>query len=173
VGVSKLRFDPSRGMVLDSVDLIVTTKQTKKLRLRQKADDTRRLGEIVERFSALVLEWDPHVFAFEDVPTPRSSSVVRKCALAWGALYAIATTVPGAMILEYGPQFVKASSVGDKQASKDFIDMTLSDRYPVLANASVPKTKREHLADAVAVAETATQDPLVTTLAYALGRNRK
>jgi Holliday junction resolvasome RuvABC endonuclease subunit len=170
LGVSKLLFDPSRGILLRSVHLVTTKKETKKRRLRQKCDDTRRLGIIVKSFSELVLEWNPHVFAFEDVPTPRSSSVVRKCALAWGALYAVATTVPGALILEYDPKDVKLASVDDKQASKAKIIQMLSERYPVLAEAKVAASKKEHVADAVAVAETATQDPAVLALALALKR---
>lgn len=170
MGVAGLLFDPDQGYALDFVSLIVTKKSTKKKGLRAKADDVRRLEKVVAQFGALVVEWLPDVFSFEAVPSIRNAMVARKSALSWGACFALARQRQGALILEYDPQPLKEVATGDKNASKEKMIQVLSERFPVLAASTTPKSKKEHEADAVAAALKAAQDPAVIALAQALKR---
>lgn len=170
LGVALFLFHPDEGYALQSVHLICTKKETKKRGLRQKSDDTRRLGEVVTQFREIVEPWEPHVYSFEEVPAIRNSANVRKVALSWGACFAIANERPGTLVLEYGPQDLKIAVTGSPTASKALMISTLSKRYPALAESTIPPSKKEHVADAVAAALKAAQDPAVVALANALKR---
>lgn len=169
LGVSKLLLDPPVGYDLVGLEFIETKKEDKKRGLRQKADDTRRLGAIVDRFDEIVRDWKPHVFSFEERPTVRNASASAKVALAYGACLAIAR-LQKALVLEYGPMDLKVLVCDNKKASKQDVDDALSARFSVLANYEIAASKREHLADAVAAALKAAQDPAVLVLADAVRR---
>jgi Holliday junction resolvasome RuvABC endonuclease subunit len=170
LGVSKLLLDPSVGYNLVGLDFIGTQKRSKKLGLREKADEARRLEIIVERFDEIVRQWPAHVYAFEECPSPRNSSVVRKVAQAWGACFALARRLPGTIVLEYGPTDLKVCVTGDPKASKQDVIDVLEQRFPLLADYEIAKGKKEHLADAIAAALKAAQDQAVLILANALKR---
>jgi Holliday junction resolvasome RuvABC endonuclease subunit len=170
IGISKLLFDPSLGYHLDGLEYIGTTKKDKKLGLREKADDVRRLGEIVKRFDEIVRKWPADVYAFEEVPSVRNSKNVRKIALGWGACYALASRKSDVVVLEYGPQDLKYVVTGNPQCSKKEMDEALSKRFQALAEFEIAESKREHIADATAAALKAAQDPAVLVLAKALKR---
>ena len=170
IGISKLLFDPSLGYNLDGLEFIETKKKDKKLGLREKADDTRRLEVIVNRFDEIVRLWPADVYAFEEVPSVRSSKVVRKVALGWGACFALAVRRQGVVVLEYGPQDLKDAVTGNPQCSKEDMKEALIQRFPQVAEFEIAESKREHIADATAAALKAAQDPAVLVLAKALKR---
>jgi crossover junction endodeoxyribonuclease RuvC len=170
MGVALFLLDPDQGYYLEDVVLITTKKDSKKRGLRQKADDVRRLQKVIAQFREIVLKWHPDVCSFEEAPTLRNSMAVRKVALSWGACYAVANERPGTMTLEYGPQDLKVVVTGSKSASKAEIIETLSTRFPALAESTIPQSKKEHVADAVAAALKAAQDPAVVALANAKKR---
>lgn len=170
MGVALFLFHPDEGYALDSVVLIETKKDSKKRGLRQKSDDVRRLQKVIAQFREIVIDWKPDVCAFEDVPTLRNSMAVRKVAMSWGACFAVANERPGTMLLEYGPQDLKVVVTGSKSSSKAEIIETLSKRFPALAESTIAPSKKEHVADAVAAALKAAQDPAVIALANAKRR---
>ena len=170
MGVALFLFDPDEGYALERVELICTKKEDKKRGLRQKSDDVRRLEKVIAQFSGIVRQWQPHVYSFEEVPSLRNSSAVRKVALSWGACYAVAKERPGTMVLEYGPQDLKVVVTGNPSASKVDMIRVLSERFPALAESTIAPSKKEHVADAVAAALKAAQDPAVVALANAMRR---
>jgi len=170
MGVALFLFHPDEGYALEDVVLITTKKDSKKRGLRQKSDDARRLQKVIAQFRGIVRQWEPDVCSFEDVPTLRNSTAVRKVAMSWGACYAVASERPGTLLLEYGPQDLKVVVTGSKTASKVDIIETLSKRFPALAESTIAPSKKEHVADAVAAALKAAQDPAVVALANAKKR---
>ena len=69
IGVSCAEFTLGRPINIVSVHHIQTKKGPKKLGVRAKTDDLRRLGEIVEQFNAITLNWPADIFAFEECPS--------------------------------------------------------------------------------------------------------
>lgn len=171
LGVSKLLFDPSVGYDLVGLEFIETKKRSKKLGLREKADNARRLEIIVRQFDEIVRLWPADVYAFEACPTvSTNSSTTRKVALAWGACFALAVRKPGTIILEYDPSALKEVVTGNPQASKKDMITTLEQRFPLLAEYPIAASKKEHLADGIAAALKAAQDQAVLVLANAIKR---
>lgn len=171
LGVAKLLFSPGRGTWLEGLHLISTKASSKKRNMRVKADDLRRLIEIEQQFSEIVRHWPCDVVSFEESPSikpnPRSTRIV---ALAWGACHAIATQKEGVLSFEYDPKILKKAITGENSASKAQMIAELSKRYSKLKDSKIPKTHKEHVADAIAACVVATQDPAVINLGQALRR---
>ncbi len=171
LGISKLLYDPSVGYDLVGLEFIGTKKRSKKLGLRQKADDARRLEIIVERFDEIVRIWPADVYSFEECPSiSLNARNTRKIAMAWGACFALARRRPGTIMLEYSPGDLKEVVTGNTTASKKEMIELLEQRFPALAEHPIAKSKKEHLADAIAAALKAAQDQAVLVLANAMKR---
>jgi Holliday junction resolvasome RuvABC endonuclease subunit len=171
LGISKLLYDPSIGYDLVGLEFIGTKKRSKKLGLREKADNVRRLEIIVERFDEIVRLWPADVYSFEACPTISANSTnTRKVALAWGACFALARRKPGTIVLEYDPMALKEVVTGNPRASKQEMIDVLSQRFPALPEFKIAESKKEHLADAIAAALKAAQDQAVLVLANAVNR---
>ena len=173
IGISKLLLDPSGGYNLDGLEFIETKKRSKKLGLREKADETRRLEIIVERFDEIVRLWPADVYSLESAPYLRGAGATRKVAFGWAACFALARRHPGTLVFEYGPVDLKRVATGNPKASKKEMIERLEQRFPALADYKIAKSKKEHLADAIAAALRAAQDPAVKLLALAVKRVTK
>lgn len=147
--------------VLDGPELVacqvVETTKSKATRadLRVSVDDSRRLAEICD---AVVLAIGLHnigavaIESFTVVPG-RMAGGASKTAMAYGAIYAIARG-HGCLWLPLVPNDLKRGLCGLKSASKAQIQVAVCDRVPGAREAldDLPKTKREHAADAIAAA---------------------
>jgi len=168
IGLAFGLFTPGRGIDLLEVKLVTTKKCSAKKGMRAKADDTRRLEEIVAQVDETVRHWDPDVGAFEECPSLRNSAVTRKIAMAWGAACALVTRKKGVLILEYGPKHLKKVVTGKEDASKQEMSEALIPRFNLLSETPVVQSKQEHLTDAVAAIVAASQDQAVIQLANVL-----
>ena len=170
MGLALMLYQPGIGVELEELKLIETKKEDKKRKLRAKADDLRRLEIIRIEFSLIVRTWAPDVVAFEEVPNIPNSTLVRKIALAWGTCWALATDRAGVVSFEYPITDLKVAVTGKRTASKQEMVETLSQRYVGLQDAEIAASKKEHVADAMAAALLAAQDPVVIRLAQALDK---
>lgn len=171
IGISLGLFRKGEGLEIQNVWYIGTQKDKKKKDLRAKADDTRRLQEIVDAVGEIMRHNSFDVVAFEECPSiSQNATTTRKVATAWGAVFALAMRFEGRLFYEYSPRTLKYVVTGNKSASKEAMIETLENRHPVLANYELAKSKREHIADACAAAEVACGEPAVIALANAYGR---
>jgi len=169
-GLALLVYRYGVGVEVEDLRLIETKKSPKKLRIRQKADDLRRLEEIRDTASMLARTWAPDVVAFEEAPALRSAVTTRKVALAWATVWALFTDRPGIISFEYPIPDIKRIATGNCGASKVQMVEALSNRYVALRDAPVAESKKEHLADAISVGLLACEDPVVVRLAVSLSK---
>lgn len=171
IGVCLMLFTPAHEPELLELSLIETKKDSRKKNIREKSDDMRRLGEIRDEFHSISKHWDYDVVAFEEMPgAVLSKGVIRKIASAWGACWALLTRKRGVLSFEYSFADIKRVVTGRKQATKAEIIGALGQRFPELLELEIPDKKREHPADAIAVALLAMQDPAVINLSASLAR---
>jgi Holliday junction resolvasome RuvABC endonuclease subunit len=163
-------FHPDKGLEVQSVWYIQTKKEDKKRGIRAKSDDLRRVEEICLEVDEIFRHHPADVFSFEECPSiHQNATTTRKCAMGWGTVFGLACRT-GAVMLEYSPTTLKKVVTNQKTASKALMIETLEARHPVLKAYKLAATKREHIADAVAAAETAAADQIVIGLARAYGR---
>jgi len=170
IGISHSLFHPDKGLEVQNVWYIGTKKEDKKRGIRAKADDLRRVEEICKQADEIFRHHPADVFAFEECPSiHQNATTTRKCAMGWGTVFGLACRT-GAVMLEYSPRTLKKVVTNKVSASKEEMISTLEARHPVLKAYKLAKTKREHIADAVAAAETAAADQIVIGLARAYGK---
>lgn len=147
-------------LILESVKLIQTKKADKKLNLRQKGDDARRLEELHEQLREWLAGLAPfHVAGFEECPSPPNSKTARQVALAWGTTFSLIKEHSNPLTLDYGPKELKRILTGSAKASKKDMIAAVDGRYTVDYNCRA--SDKEHIADAIAAAIIASQDPTV------------
>jgi len=71
IGISLGIFHPDRGLKIQYVWYIHTKKSDKKLGIRAKADDLRRVSEIVEQVDEIFRHNPADVYSFERARPPR------------------------------------------------------------------------------------------------------
>ena len=122
-----------------------TEPSARKRGVLASSDDTRRTRELAAALRPLVDRAD--ALAVEAWSQPRHASAAVKMARAWGVLVTLAGDRP---IVEASPQAIKLATAGSKTASKEAVvravAFTLSGAGRMLAD--VPRTLREHAADA-------------------------
>lgn len=151
--------------VLD-IGLIRTQKASKKRRLLDSEDNIRRGREIAAAFEELSLNPRLAFLAVESQSWPRNSSVSAKIGHTWGILCSLAHR-RGLTVLQYSPQDLKQASTGKKTATKsEMISVARALMSPDLQKAleRVPRTKQEHIGDAVCVGATACGSGIVKSL---------
>jgi len=174
-GVALMSYSLAEGRKLLDLRLIRTKKGTKKLGMRAKSDDMRSLGEVIEQFDEVLRIWPPDILALEECPSIRQNATsTRKVALAWGAIYALATRTPGVLTFEFGPKALKSVATGSEGASKAEMIAAVSARHSEFegfcAKHKITKSLQEHLADAVAACWKAAEEPAAMQLARACER---
>lgn len=156
VGISAVEFAKNSKKLLET-KVITTEKSKKKKNLREQEDDLRRLSEIERVFVEFIDRWKPHLVSAEHMPQVRSQTVVRKIAMVFGAMHAIAHT-RGLPILTYQPAELKVKMTGDKKASKEEMIAAVA---KILGD---DEEWLEHNADAAAATMCAEDDPLFAVL---------
>lgn len=174
-GIACLDFSLTEGRKLIDLRLIRTKKGKKKLGLREKSDDMRSLGEIVTQFDEILRIWPPDILVLEECPSIRQNATsTRKIAMAWGAIYALATRRAGVLTFEFDATALKLVVTGRKSASKAEMIQAVGQRHSEFegfctAN-KITKGLQEHLADAVAACWKVVEEPAVIQLARAYER---
>mgnify|MGYP000895493772 CR=1 FL=1 len=123
-----------------------------------KADDhSRRLAFYAQRVEDLMQRWpDAVAIEVQQLPVGRIQiSTVMNLGRVRGIFDAL--TARGVPVMDQQPTNVKKWITADRFASKEAIEAALIARHPMLTQAlqKWPKSKREHLTDAVAVATVA------------------
>jgi Holliday junction resolvasome RuvABC endonuclease subunit len=146
-----------------SVHFIRTTPASKKLRLRQMDDNTRRLEEIRIAFRQIIAEVCPNVVAIEQVPRLRNPAAGRQCALGWAAMYTVARE-NGLPVFVYTDGDIKVRVCDNKKASKaDMVKALKEEIFPTFSD--WPDTARvEHICDAGGAALCAESEPAIELL---------
>jgi len=134
-----------------------TSPSSRKARVLASSDTARRARELrtglAGALAGLRSDADPLVaVCAESMSYPRAAKAAHMLGVAWGIAVAEAD-VYGVPIAQASPQQVKATLTGRKDASKDDVLSALVERYGEVALASIlslPKTHREHPADALA-----------------------
>ncbi len=143
-------------------DLIVTRPEAKKRKLREDADDDRRLEEIQRAWETILDEVRPDVVASERCPRLRNPKANRQCAAAYGVLRAC-VRARGVPFIVFDADEIKRRTTGNPQASKDQMVKELKRRFPRFKG--WPDSKRvEHVADAGGATLCAQTDSLVELL---------
>jgi Holliday junction resolvasome RuvABC endonuclease subunit len=144
------------------VKVITTKKESKKRRLRQYDDETRRLEQIEREFDAVLTDFNPDIVSAEQFATLRNAGTTRQIALAYGAMHALAKR-RNIHFLAFGPQEIKLEIAGKRSATKTAIFDALKKKFPAFD--AWPTTKKlEHVSDAGGAALLARYDPLVGLL---------
>lgn len=137
-------------------EVIETKKEhAPRAELRVSVDDSRRLGEFCARVGDAMDEHKVRAVAIEVftvVPGKMAGGAI-KTAMVYGALYGLARA-RACLWLPLVPGDLKRGLCGLKSASKSQIQHAVTERVPEAGQvlAGIPKTKREHAADALAAA---------------------
>jgi Holliday junction resolvasome RuvABC endonuclease subunit len=171
-GFASLGLAVLQGERLLACEVLATEKaKAKRADLRVSVDDSRRLGEICEAVTAVLERHHVDAVAIEvfTMVPGKMAGGASKTAMAYGALYALARA-RGCLWLPLVPDDLKRGLCGRRSASKAEVqtavcDLTFGARAALDA---MPKTKREHAADAIAAAIVGRTE--VKRLGRALGR---
>lgn len=146
---------PNKGMEgapqFQSVGVIRTQKTTKKIPLWE--DNARRTGDLYGSLKAVLPDtMRPTLFAVEAESWTRMPSD-KLIGMARGAIYSLAFE-KGAAMEQYGPREVKKEFCDSGSASKADVEEALTAINPELKEflSRLPKTQRQHAADAAACA---------------------
>ncbi len=158
-------------MRCDGLGVHETKKATKKQHVLATEDNLRRARELTaflqRLFKTHAGDERNRVVAIcaESMSWPRNAGASAKIGIAWGVIASCAFTW-GIPILQASPQTVKKALTGRRDATKEEVEDAVIQRVPraneattsakllVGAASHIPKTKREHPFDALAVAIT-------------------
>lgn len=132
--------------------------------------NAKRCGEIAERLCMVMDDWRPWIIGTEAQSWTRRHKADTQVAQAFGVLFALAG-MDGCPVVHLPPQGVKMVAAGSKRASKADVQAALAERLRFYQKTigQIPKSFREHAADAAAVALAAER----SDLARALSRKAK
>lgn len=150
--------------------VFMTKKSDKKLNVRASADLSRRTQELTVHLLREVEKWEPQAATVEAMSHPRQASAAAKLSRAWGVLDAV-LAFEGLPSAEASPQAIKEALCGRRSATKIEVEGEVRRRVDglrVLLD-RLPKTKREHLADA-AGSFFGCRDSQVVRMALKMGR---
>lgn len=155
VGVAILAATQKR-IFCQKLAVIRTKKADKKaLRsLRVTADDSRRLKEIYNGLSDITDEFEPHALAFEVYsPYGKQGGSAWKASRVEGGVQVFGFD-RGMLVLPFLPQDLKRALCGKASASKEDVIDAMSLKVENVENLlqALPKTQREHAADAAGYA---------------------
>lgn len=154
LGMAAMRVEDR--VVIDAT-VAGTKPSNKKLGLNQGEDTVRRVLEVKEAFCTFLAKHQPIVVGMERLSPVRNAGVMCKLGMSWGALLAAADDrrIP---VLHFPPVDVKRSLGLPGTASKEDVIGAVQQRWPKFR--AWPKTRSlwEHMADACAVALSATKD---------------
>jgi len=141
-----------RGERVRLLDVCETQKAQKKRAVYASDDNVRRAGELAEFLEVALKLWKPVAICVESMSFPRNASSAQKVGIAWGVVAALAWKYD-LPIVQQSPQAVKKAVCGDKAAPKEAVEAALRKMYPECATFDryVPRSKREHPFDALAV----------------------
>jgi Holliday junction resolvasome RuvABC endonuclease subunit len=149
-----------------AMGLITTEKSPKKQEVLASNDNLVRAMEIHREIVRVLKETEDRggkvvAICAEAMSFPRNASAASKVSLTWGVLASLseARSIP---IIQASPQAVKLKVCGSKTATKEEVEEALVKQYPYLPDlVALPKTKREHVYDALAVVLTCLNHPTI------------
>lgn len=146
----------------------VTEKEAKKRQLHTSSDDARRIDILVDRIEEARRTYAPQLCAYELPAGQKGARAAHALGAAHGLVRA-ALRVGRAAVVEVTALDAKVAATGSKVASKQKVIDAVT---PIAADLErIPKTEREHAADAVAVAIAAASSE-VARMTLALGAAR-
>lgn len=157
VGVARLEFTSDGDVLCRDARVIVTKKPSKKKAmtpLRQGAEDVTRTRQIWKEISEFVSGCIIDAVAYEAFsPIPGRSKNATKTSFAVGVAVSIGFAL-GVPVYAVTPVDVKIKTTGQKSASKGQVIEAVCQRIPSIREwlDLIPKTKRDHAADAAGVA---------------------
>jgi len=138
-----------RNDFLQAHGVVKTEKSNRKLKIRAAEDDARRSAELARQLADLIVRHHCRGIVTElphgGAQSARAMAHMARCA-------AIVVTVAELIALPieyYAPEEVKRALTGRKRASKEEMIVAAAQHLPVLSE--LPKSKAEHIADAVGV----------------------
>lgn len=159
-GVVGLEFDGKRSKIIYT-DLIRTAPARVKQRLRRTDDKQRRHSEIRVRLREAIDEVQPTIAALEAVSFVRNAAVMCDIGGSWYGLYYLLQDA-GIYTVGYNPAELKQALTGKKTASKQDMMDRASKLWPKqIPWSKWPKSKHEHIGDAIAAAWAAINDPAI------------
>lgn len=162
----------SWGKKLHKLGLVRTEKSAKKVGVRASDDNTRRAREIFQPTTSLISDYKIKVICAEAMSFPRSSSASHKLGISWGIVVSL-SSIFGLPIVQASPQDIKSHLCGNKKASKEDVQLALSEMYGGDADPQqFVKTKREHPFDALGAVE-ACLDSEVVRLACLMAERKE
>jgi len=154
-------LDVQNEYVLDNYGCIETTKSPKVRKIRVADDDTRRCREITVEIIRIIHEYDIRIVVLEAPVGSKNARAARCLGMSTGIVAAL-EAVYDIPFLYVTPTDVKIALCGNKKASKDDMMEKARELFPDFAD--MPKSKFEHIADALGVAEVVKEDPLIRML---------
>ena len=123
-------------------------------------DDLRRIGHLATALQDLKTEYRPTFVAAESMSWPRFTRAVQAIAFAWGS---IGSVFDPRSVVQRRPQELKVDLCGKKTASKQEVETATCKRVKHLERelATLPKTQRNHAADAAAAVLSAMESQVV------------
>lgn len=127
--------------------------------------NAKRCGEIAERLCQIMDDWRPWIIGTEAQSWTRRHKADVQVAQAFGVIFALAG-MDSCPVVHLPPQEVKMRACGKKSASKAEVQAALAERLRFYHKTvgEIPKSHREHAADAVAVALAASRSDLALAL---------
>ena len=149
IGYCIVELVTSREIPL-KLGVIETKKNARKQKTLACEDNFMRAKQIAAEIQALIAQHRISVICAESMSFPRNASNAAKIALTWGVLAGICEARMLSMV-QPTPQQIKKKLTGRHDASKLDIQEALTARYPIVGTQlkALPKTKREHAADAL------------------------
>ena len=143
---------------------VVRTKPSpKKMKIRSSDDAARRIRIVHDELCSVVEKYKPVAVCVESMSYPRNSSSSAKIGMVFGSIVSIANG-SSTVLLQATPQEIKKSVCSKRDASKQEVYEALRHRYGLEATsplADLPKTLREHPADALGAIVSCLGDPSI------------
>lgn len=164
-GVNPAHIDDTHpGVTVIGCGVIETKKEAKKRQLHSSSDDARRIDELVDALNELKAT-GAQVYTYELPAGQKGARAAHALGIAHG-LVRSTLRVGGMPVVENTARDAKAAMAGDASASKEsVIACAMRIRGAASPLSKIPKTKREHAADAIANAICAAQTPTARMVA--------
>lgn len=127
LGIALVRLLPDGEEVL-ALKVVRTEKSNKKTNVLAASDNFRRTREIARELELVIKGHPVRLMAAEYMSFPRNASTAAKMALCWGVIGTL-SELSGIGCEQCSPQRLKQVVAGNKQATKEDVQMALAKRY--------------------------------------------
>lgn len=166
-GWAVIRREPDGGLACLNAGVIRTKKEAG----NKYQDDLRRIRHLSAKLRWVRDMYGMDFVASESMSWPRHTRAIQSMGFCWGV---IGSLFDHECVIQRRPQQIKVDLVGKKTATKKEVDEAACSVIEELSIylSDLPKTQRDHAADAAAAVISAWQDPVVK-LAWKFSGNKE